>query len=155
MIDQISDVGNIVFGFLAGMVLFRVIGELIDHQKPKSQKRLITSVAIFNGLILEIGFSPMETTAAELTPLTPLIPDGFPLVIATLVAVGTFFELLYGFGKMVDGSNIVGVAAFLVAFVAGGLLPYEETVVVGGVLLFVALFLSELSPATHWMTRSF
>lgn len=97
----------------------------------------------------------METIAAELTPLTPLIPDGFPLVIATLVAVGTFFGLLYGFGKMVEGSNIVGVTALLVAFVAGGMLPYEDTVMVGGVLIFVALFLSEFSPATHWMTRSF
>ena len=154
MINQISDVDDLVFGLLAGVILVRVIAELIDHRKPKSQKRAITSVAFFNGLILEIGFSPMESIAAELTPLTTLIPDGFPLVIATLVAVGTFFELLYGLGKMIEGSNILGVTAFLFAFAAGGMLPYTETAVVGGFLLFLALFSSELSPATHWMTRS-
>lgn len=145
--------GEVIVGVLAAMLLVRVIAGITEGYKAESQKRILISIAALNGLILEIGLSPMSTVASELVPLSPLVSPQFPTIIQSLIAVGTIFEILYGLDKMHHGSGGFGVLGFISAFLGGTLLPYPNSMIAGAVLFWIAFVLTELSPANQWRAR--
>ena len=106
-----------------------------------------------NGVLLEIGLSPVNTFAAELVPLTPYLPNEFSNLIQALIAVGTFFEVLYGLDKMWNGSGLLGVIAFAVAFLGGTMVLYQDTILIGMALIMLAIPFTELSPANQLARR--
>lgn len=144
---------ELVLGGLGAILLFRVLSMIVNSYKAKSQKRAITSVAVFNGLILEIGLSPLGTVSTELVRISSVLTVEFSSLIQSLLVVGTILELLYGIGKMWDGSGGFGIVAFLMAFVGGAMLPYQGTAVVGVLLISLAYPIVELTPANQWRTR--
>lgn len=146
---------ELVLGGLGAILLFRVLSMIVNGYKAESQKRAITSVAVFNGLILEIGLSPIGAFASELVHISSLLTVEFSSLIQSLLVVGTVLELLYGVGKMWEGSGRLGILAFIIAFVGGAMLPYQETAMTGLVLIFLALPIVEFTPANQWQKRPF
>lgn len=154
MQPEVTTIGNWIIGGIGAALLFRVLAEIVGGYKAESQKRIITSIAVFNGLILEIGLSPMGTFASQLVPLSPLLTVEFSNLIRSLITVGTALEILYGLGKMWEGSGGFGISAFILALLGGAMIPYQDTMVVGTFLIVLAIPLMEIAPANQWRTRS-
>lgn len=146
---------EVVLGGLGALLFISVLSMIVNSYKAESQKRAITSVAVFNGLILEIGLSPLGTVSNELVRISSVLTVEFSSLIQSLLVVGTILEILYGIGKMWEGSGGFGILAFIIAFIGGAMLPYQGTAVVGMLLIFFALPLVELTPANQWQTRRF
>ena len=154
MQSGVTTIVDWIIGGIGAALLIRVLAEIVGGYKAESQKRIITSIAVFNGLILELGLSPMGTFASQLVPLSPLLTVEFSNLIRSLITVGTALEILYGLGKMWEGSGGFGISAFILAFLGGAMIPYQDTMVVGTFLIVLAIPLMEIAPANQWRTRS-
>lgn len=153
MDSDISAEIDLFMGGIVGFLFLAILANVISIQRPKSQKRIITTVAVANGLILELGLSPMGTLSSELVTLSPFFTVEFGNFVRSSVAVATVFEIVFGLSKMWEGSGWLGVLSFGFAFVGGVLLPYQEIAIGGIFLIGLAYPIMELSPTSHWMSR--
>lgn len=153
MITEIEQIQNLVIALLAGVILIRVLDAAVSAPKARTQKQVLTTIGVFNGLAIEIGFSPMQSFAGELTLLSSVIPGSYPHLIGTIASVGTAFALIWGVGTMIERSGKIGAAAFLLAFVSGMMLPYQDTILLGGVLMVGAVITVDLAPTSQWRSR--
>lgn len=150
MSAEANTVLYVVVGFPAGIVVLHVLAGIVNGQQAKLQKRILTGVALLNGLVLEIGLSPMGDAASELVSLSPWVPVEYSSFVSILVMFGTFFELLFGLDRIWEGSGWIGIFAFVMAFTGGMLMPYQDTTVAGCLLVVFAVPLLELAPANQW-----
>lgn len=153
MSPNVDVVVELVTGGIGAIFLLWIFTSITDVHKAESQKRIITSVAIFNGLILEVGISPLGILSSKLTDLTPLLPVEVSNLVYSFIAVGTFFETLYGLLKMGEGSGWPGIASFVLAFLGGAMLSYQDTMVGGVILIALAIPIVELIPANQRVRR--
>ncbi|MFD1569538.1 hypothetical protein [Halorubrum laminariae] len=139
-----------VISGIAAYLLVVVFEKAVTINTPDVQKRVLTSVAVANGIVIGIGLAPMTTIAAQLVPLSTLFNSEYVDVVSRIVQIGTVLELLFGVVKMVDGSGWVGALAFLGAFLGGIFLPYQETSILALILIFICLVVVEATPSDFW-----
>lgn len=72
-----------------------MVVRIIDQFHVKDQQRTVTGVAVTVGVATAVGFAPFGTIAAELAPLSRLIPAAYPAWVEGLAAVETVLGLLY------------------------------------------------------------
>jgi hypothetical protein len=152
-VESVQAIQDWVVGGIAAFLLVSVFEKAVTINTPDVQKRVLTSVAVANGIIIGIGLAPMSTIAAELVPLSTLLHSEYVGVVSRIVQIGTVLELLFGIGRMVEGSGWLGAFAFLGAFSGGILLPYPELSIVALILISFCLVVVEVTPSNHWMSR--
>lgn len=152
-VESVQAIQDWVVGGFAAFLLVSVFERAVTINTPDVQKRLLTSVAVANGIVIGIGLAPMSTIAAELIPLSTLLHSEYVGLVSRIVQIGTVLELLFGVARMVEGSGWLGALAFLGAFLGGVLLPYRETSIVAIILIFFCLMLVEVTPSNFWMSR--
>jgi len=152
-VESVQAIQDLVIGGFAAFFLVLVFEKAVTINTPDVQKRVLTSVAVANGIVVGIGIAPMSTIAAELVPLSTLLHSEYVGVVSRIVQIGTVLELLFGVGKMVEGSGWLGALAFLGAFLGGILLPYREMSIVALILTSFCLMVVEVTPSNYWMSR--
>jgi len=146
----VESLPNLILGGIAVSFIAYLLANVIDRKPAESQKRVITSIAFANGLIFAVGISPFSRFASELVTLTPFLTPDFPAFVGVIVAIGTVADIVYGLGKMLEGSDSLGIAAFSLAFVGGCLVAYRDTAVLGVFLTMLALISMDLAPTKNW-----
>jgi len=152
-VESVQAIQDVVIGGFAALLLTSVFGSAVTVTTPDVQKRVLTSVVVANGIVVGIGLAPMSTLAAELVPLSTLLRSEYVGVLSPTVQIGTVLELLFGVGKMVEGSGWLGALAFLGTFSGGVLLPYRGTRIGALILITFCLMVVEVTPSNFWMTR--
>ena len=152
-VESVQAIQDWVVGGVAAFLLVSVFERAVTINTPDVQKRVLTSVAVANGIVIGIGIAPMSTIAAELVPLSTLLDSEYVGVVSRIVQIGTVLELLLGVARMVEGSGWLGALAFLGAFLGGILLPYRETSMVALILIIFCLMVVEVTPSNFWMSR--
>lgn len=138
---------EVILGGFAAFLLASVALGVIKQLRREDQQRTVTGVAITAGVVASLGVSPFGTIAAEVAELSKLVPSAFPAWVSALITVETVIGLLYGLAVMWE-SGLLAVGAFGLALVGGIFLPYSP--ILGFVLVLIAWYLMELSPAERW-----
>lgn len=138
---------EVILGGFAAFLLASVVLRVINQLRRKDQQRTVTGVAITAGVVTSLGISPFGKIAAEVADLSQLVPSAFPTWVSALIAGETVIGLLYGFAVMWE-SGMLAVGAFSLALAGGVFLPYSP--ILGFILIFLAWYLMELSPADRW-----
>jgi hypothetical protein len=139
---------NAVGGGIAIFVLYFVFMGIVGAFRDKSAKRLLTTVALGNGLILSVGLSPMGLISKELVSVTPILTANFSNFVYSMIDVGTVLDLTLGAILMYDKSDLLGVVSFYWMFITGFLLPIEP--VVGALFLIMGYLTEEASSTGRW-----
>jgi hypothetical protein len=135
-----------IFGIIGSWIAIGALLEIIESTEVKNQKRILTSIAMTNGIFFAADISAMATAAAEISQSTLLLSDGYVELVRRLLDIATIVTLVVGAGKMHQKSKKAGVFAFVLAFIGGVILvAFIDIFVVGLVVLVFAFGFEEAS----------
>lgn len=139
---------NAVAAYFLAVVFYLIGLGFLEAFQNRSEKYLLSNVALANGLFLCLNLAPLGTLATELVALAPAIPSGVGYLANTLLNAATFMNLTVGAFVMYNKTEIWGVAGFYTAFVGGFVLPISP---LGGIAIWIfSQGLTSVSTTKRW-----
>lgn len=148
MLENSQVATNLVGGAIAVTILFMAFVRIVDVFNRRAQKQVYTGVAVTNGFLFQLGFSPLGAVSKELTTLIPVLTPNFSQTVQILIGLATFFNLLFGVFFLYDRGGWFGVSAFFVGLLGGAVILVAP--VQGILLVILGSLFAEAGETSMW-----